>query len=760
LLYTNGAFSDQIVSGTGSALSYGAQSVTARYTVLASNTASGNVGWMKTNATISIFANPGIATQPTSITVATGALGAISVVATGDELIYHWRKNGVNLTDGGNISGSTTPNLIINPVGAGDAATPLNGYDVVITNSCGLVTATSSRVGLTIGTAANLVWYGDGANLWDIGTSLEWNINTAVFNSGDNVTFDDTAAYFGVILASSFLSPGTITVRTDLTGGTSYGFGGNGSIVGPSSLLKDGVGTLTITNANAYTGGTTISNGTIAMIIPACLGNGPITLAGGILNAPNVQGFTVNNVINVVADSTIRVNNTSTSALVLTNALTGTGGTLTIYNNTSGRGPTVQTLYPGFTFNQPIILDLGTGTNLLFQGQNSSGNQVFNGIISGGGMIRRAASGGATVLNAANIFSGGVIINNGNIGIGIDSVSTVPPTIDSGPLGTGPLLIDVGAGTPGLFASGGTHTIGNTVAWTGNTVGSPLVITGTNNLTLSGTMDLSGTNRTLQVNNTGLTTISGVISDGGLANGLIKTGTNTLALTAINTYTGPTTVSNGTLQVNGQIDVGDVTVAGGALGGTGTILGAVTIQSAGTLSPGASIGTLTINNDLLIAGNLAVEVNKSLSPSNDFVVVTGTLSNTGAGTVTVTNLGPALAVGNKFTLFNKQVTGGNTLTVTGAGVTWTNKLATDGSIEVLSTVSTTPTDITFSVSGNNLVLSWPADHTGWRLQSQTNSINVGLTTNWSDVAGSTLVNQVVVPINPANGAVFFRLVYP
>lgn len=75
-------------------------------------------------------------------------------------------------------------------------------------------------------------------------------------------------------------------------------------------------------------------------------------------------------------------------------------------------------------------------------------------------------------------------------------------------------------------------------------------------------------------------------------------------------------------------------------------------------------------------------------------------------------------------------------------------------------VATNPTNIVTSVSGNVLTLSWPADHIGWRLQAQTNSLSTGLSTNWTDVAGSTSVNSVNMTINPANGAVFYRMVYP
>jgi hypothetical protein len=57
-------------------------------------------------------------------------------------------------------------------------------------------------------------------------------------------------------------------------------------------------------------------------------------------------------------------------------------------------------------------------------------------------------------------------------------------------------------------------------------------------------------------------------------------------------------------------------------------------------------------------------------------------------------------------------------------------------------------------------ISWLADHTGWQLQSQTNNLTGGLGTNWGNVSSSMETNQVTMPVNPANGAVFFRLMRP
>jgi hypothetical protein len=52
------------------------------------------------------------------------------------------------------------------------------------------------------------------------------------------------------------------------------------------------------------------------------------------------------------------------------------------------------------------------------------------------------------------------------------------------------------------------------------------------------------------------------------------------------------------------------------------------------------------------------------------------------------------------------------------------------------------------------------DHTGWQLQSQTNSLAVGLSNDWSNVGDSMQTNLVLVPISTTNGAVFFRLARP
>jgi len=75
-------------------------------------------------------------------------------------------------------------------------------------------------------------------------------------------------------------------------------------------------------------------------------------------------------------------------------------------------------------------------------------------------------------------------------------------------------------------------------------------------------------------------------------------------------------------------------------------------------------------------------------------------------------------------------------------------------------VSFATTPLTSTLTNSQLQLLWSADHTGWRLQAQTNSLGQGLGTNWVTVPGSTNNNQAMIPVSAANPGVFFRLIYP
>lgn len=276
---------------------------------------------------------------------------------------------------------------------------------------------------------------------------------------------------------------------------------------------------------------------------------------------------------------------------------------------------------------------------------------------------------------------------------------------------------------------------------------------------------------------------SSLAGDNAVDGGLKSSGVGALTLGGVNTYTGGTVVSNGTLALgvagsiassagvevrsNATFDVSAVSFTLGAaqtLKGGGTVNGNVTAN--GTIAPGDGVGTLTFNNDLNIAGNLTVELDKSQVQTSDYCQVAGVLVNSGTGTVTVTNLGPALATNDTFALFSQPVANGGALTITsgpGSGVVWTNLLAVDGTIKVLSVpnaVASNPTNITFSASGGTLALSWPTDHLGWILQVQTNALSVGLKTNWFDVPGSQSMTATNIGVTAVTPTVFYRLRHP
>jgi autotransporter-associated beta strand protein len=233
------------------------------------------------------------------------------------------------------------------------------------------------------------------------------------------------------------------------------------------------------------------------------------------------------------------------------------------------------------------------------------------------------------------------------------------------------------------------------------------------------TLTLNGVAPTITLASNVTTTISSTIAGSA---GLRKEGAGLLILSGANTYTGGTTVSEGTLRVNGSLAGAAVNVTGGTLAGTGTIGGAVTVQAGATLAPGVTLGTMTINSALTLAAGSRTEVDlNAATGTND--LVRGLTIATFGGTLMVNNLAGTVTNGQRFKLFNAAAASGNFTNITpapGPGLAWSFQPASG---TLIATQPTMP--VTFVPAGatwryfdgtNNLGTTWrsPAfNDSGW-----------------------------------------------
>ncbi len=246
----------------------------------------------------------------------------------------------------------------------------------------------------------------------------------------------------------------------------------------------------------------------------------------------------------------------------------------------------------------------------------------------------------------------------------------------------------------------------------------PLALDNTNTGTiayLSGAALATGSGAktlTLQGSNTGTNTLGQVVNDSGGMTSLVKNGAGQWLLTAVNTYSGPTTIDEGALLVNGSISTGAVTVnSSGTLGGSGTVGGAVTVTNGGTLAAGnpggGSVATLAINNTVTNLGTIFAKLNASAGTSDQF---TGISTLVYGGTLSLTNLAGTMSTTNTFHLFSAASYQGGFSSISpatpGPGLAWnTNNLALNGTLGVMAGVlPPSPTITGFSLSGTTIVI--------------------------------------------------------
>jgi autotransporter-associated beta strand protein len=129
----------------------------------------------------------------------------------------------------------------------------------------------------------NLAWTGAQNNAWN-NTTYNWLLNGgyAIYADGDNVLFND-ASYNDTVVIAGSVAPGTVTFANS---NANYTLGATGGgITGTASLAVMGAGTVSLGNANTYTGGTTVSGGTLLVnnTNGSATGAGTVSVAGGTL---------------------------------------------------------------------------------------------------------------------------------------------------------------------------------------------------------------------------------------------------------------------------------------------------------------------------------------------------------------------------------------------------------------------------------------------------------------------------------------------
>lgn len=594
--------------------------------------------------------------------------------------------------------------------------------------SAGLVTNVSNSSIDVLLTANPLIWVGatNGVSVstWDDGVTTNWSLigSPNYFTNNDNVQIDDTAIGSTTLNLAATVSPQAVLVTNNALNYTITATGAS-ALTGGMTLTKQGTGSLTIVESNSFTGGVTISGGAINIQNGYAFNTNTVTVDSG--TELQLQGG-----INVAPMTSLTLNSTGTN---------NTGGLHNVSGNNTYGGPITVSAAPA-----RINSDSGnlTLTNGVVAGGNSlalggSGNvTVSTATISGSAGLVKDGS-GTNIWNIdPGITSGGITVNAGTFQINVGNFGgTFTPllTIDSEATLWGTNTHATGGGTalvisngtwlmsaedykenltmmdgliapgPNPISSGADLRVGfdgGSGSWTwyvSNSVAGSVVDAKVNTIAASVTNVWDVTRGAAASD----LTINGVIYDPG---NVVFTGNGITRLTATNTYTGFTLLNGGTLVLasTAVVPTNKVTVAAnGILTGNGTVFGLTTVQPGGTLQPGLGgqdTSALILSNSLSLAGNAQFVLDRTNEQNSSRVTGLGTVIM--GGTLTVSNAGPALQLGDTFTLFQAAAYSGSFTNLSLPALTpplvWnTNSLAVNGSITVQA-----PTSLLLSSSEN------------------------------------------------------------
>ena len=759
--------------------------------------------------------------QPVSTSTPVGQTAAFSAAAIGYlPISYQWFKNGTLVPGATNAIYSFAASLADNNDSFVCYATNTIGVTTYVTNS---VAATLS---VFVPPTLSWLGTSDGGqdNTWNT-TSLDWTNDTLgggiiSFAQTNGVLFDDRSGGGSVDLEQAII-PYNLAVNT-AAGYTFTSSSGLGALAGQSALTKSGSGTLVIDLTNNMTGPVKISGGKLQIGNGdsfGSLGSGPVTnnatlslnRSDTVLNVGNTihgsgalsidgggavtisgnsdySGSTLINAGIVYLTSGTGLGSTSSGTIVASGAQLYITGNVDIGEGLSiaGTGDSNGALRKGgagaTTENGAVALALDSAI-----GVDSGATLTFSNVVSGTAALT-ATGGGTLTLSANNTFSGGFTLNGPVVNLNANHA-----------LGSGPVTV---SGT-GRFVIGDGLTITNAI--TASTisagVGNGLLMVNDNTngtvTTFSGPLELDASPANggdfVGPTTSGYLNVSGPITNN--ATGVVSVRTGSVRFSGGGNYTTFDLTGTISLGANNGLSTDATVMVGVSAVGTfdlngfnqaliGLFDGGANAELVTNSSASPSTLTLNLSNggtySGVIAGNLALVENGS----GNNLLLSGTNAYTGnttvnSGTLELGQLIPTLAARSTITVANGAVLQlDNAITNTVAGLvtnglsaapgiysatTSSPYLSGSGFLLVTIPVATNPTNITASVSGGNLNLSWPADHIGWRLLAQTNHLANGISANtndWGTVSGSAGTNQVNITIDPTKPTEFYRLIYP
>lgn len=524
-----------------------------------------------------------------------------------------------NLTLNGAITEDTTPRNVTRGTGGGtinwNGANTFSGN--LILGGSGLnffnsiADTGASAIGIanaTVSNTINLEATGNNAGIRFVGTAPGATARPIVIGtlgaSGGvtNIVNNIVDSANSLTLSGPITSTGTLN-KTLILGGSNNGNNLiSGVIAAPGtgilSLSKGGDGTWILSGANTFTGAVGISQGVLE-----------VTSIGSVGSASSNLGAQT-----TAAAATINMGNNATASSTL--RYVGAGETTNRIVNFAGTSQPVTINHAGtgvlrFTSNTTATVDGAKSLTLTGSGTASGKRGEFAGVIA------NAATGVTTLtkadtsrwaLQAVNTYTGVTNINNGFL-----EVATIR---NQG------VASNLGAGTTIAFGQG---TANGTLEYVGTGETTDRIVdlkapnTGGGRIDNNGTGALVFTADTLHTGSVGAKTLTlggtstgfinrfnGAINNQALGElvGVTKVGASTWSLGGVNTYTGATSVTAGTLLVNGSTSTGAVSVGAGAtLGGSGTIGGSTTVF--GTHAPGNSPGVQTFLGNLSYDGGAA-----------------------------------------------------------------------------------------------------------------------------------------------------------